>query len=70
MKINYKRTRKNKKNSNKNNMNNKSRDDNDDINMRNIKKITIKDDIGCITVNNSFEENFDNYFKKKKNAHQ
>jgi putative endopeptidase len=69
MKINYKRTRKNKKNSNKNNMNNKSRDDND-INMRNIKKITIKDDVGCITVNNSFEENFDNYFKNKKNARQ
>jgi putative endopeptidase len=70
MKINYKRTRKNKKNSNKNNMNNKSRDDNDDINMRNIEKIKIDDKVGCITVNNSFEENFDNYFKNKKNARQ
>lgn len=64
MKINYKRTRKNKKNSNK------SRDDNDDINMRNIEKIKIDDKVGCITVNNSFEENFDNYFKNKKNARQ
>jgi putative endopeptidase len=34
-----------------------------------VSKITIDDKIGCITVNNSFEENFNNYFKNKK-AHQ
>ena len=39
-------------------------------NIGGVEKITIKDDIGCITVNNSFEENFDNYFKNKKNARQ
>ena len=31
-----------------------------------IQKITIDDKVGCITVNNSFEENFKNYFKNKK----
>jgi predicted metalloendopeptidase len=31
-----------------------------------IQKITIDDKAGCITVNNSFEENFKNYFKNKK----
>jgi len=28
-----------------------------------IKKLIIKDDVGCITVNNSFEENFEHYLK-------
>ena len=32
----------------------------------NIDKIIIDDKVGCITVNNSFEENFKNYFKNRK----
>ena len=28
----------------------------------NIDKITIDDKVGCVTVKNSFEENFENYF--------
>ena len=39
-------------------------------NIGGIEKIIIDDNVGCITVNNSFEENFDNYFKNKKNARQ
>jgi putative endopeptidase len=39
-------------------------------NIGGIEKIIIDDKVGCITVNNSFEENFKNYFKNKKNAHQ
>jgi len=39
-------------------------------NIGGIEKIIIDDKAGCITVNNSFEENFDNYFKNKKNARQ
>jgi len=35
-----------------------------------IEKIIIDDKVGCITVNNSFEENFENYFKNKKIARQ
>ena len=35
-----------------------------------VEKIEIDDKVGCITVNNSFEENFKNYFKNKKNAQQ
>jgi len=35
----------------------------DDIN--NLEKIQIDDKVGCITVNNSFEENFKKYFKVK-----
>jgi putative endopeptidase len=32
----------------------------------NIDKIKVDDKVGCITVKNSFEENFKNYFKNKK----
>lgn len=39
-------------------------------NIGGVEKIIIDDKVGCITVNNSFEENFDNYFKNKKNAQQ
>ena len=39
-------------------------------NIGGVEKIIIDDKVGCITVNNSFEENFDNYFKNKKNARQ
>jgi predicted metalloendopeptidase len=39
-------------------------------NIDNIDKITIDDKVGCVTVKNSFEENFENYFKNKKNARQ
>jgi hypothetical protein len=75
MKIKHNRTRKIKKKNNKN-KNNTSivNNDNDDYknngdyaNIGNIKKILIKDDVGCITVNNSFEENFKNFFKIKAN---
>ena len=31
-----------------------------------IEKIIIDDNVGCVTVNNSFEENFEKYFKNKK----
>jgi predicted metalloendopeptidase len=34
--------------------------------ISNIDKIIIDDKVGCITVNNSFEENFENYFKNRK----
>ena len=30
-----------------------------------VEKIIIDDKVGCITVNNSFEENFKKYFKVK-----
>ena len=33
-----------------------------------IEKLIIKDDVGCITVNNSFEDNFKNYLKNKTTA--
>ena len=74
MKIKYNRTRKikKKKNNNKNKNNtsivNSDNDEyeNDEDNIGNIKKILIKDDVGCITVNNSFEENFKNFFKNRK----
>ena len=36
-----------------------------DARVEKIEKLTIKDDVGCITVNNSFEENFKNYLKSK-----
>ena len=39
-------------------------------NIGGIEKIEIDDKVGCITVKNSFEENFENYFKNKKNAKQ
>ena len=39
-------------------------------NIGGIEKIIIDDKVGCITVKNSFEENFENYFKNKKNAQQ
>jgi predicted metalloendopeptidase len=61
MKIKHNITQKIKKKNNKNNKNN----DNSD-NGENFKKIIIKDNVGCITVNNSFEENFKNFFKNKK----
>jgi predicted metalloendopeptidase len=35
-------------------------------NIDGIEKIIIDDSVGCITVKNSFEENFENYFKNKK----
>ena len=74
MKIKHNRTRKikkkNNKNKKKNNISvvNSDNDDydNDNENIGNIKKILIKDDVGCITVNNSFEENFKNFFKNRK----
>ena len=34
--------------------------------MIDVEKIKIDDIVGCITVKNSFEENFENYFKNKK----
>ena len=42
-------------------------DDNDDVDYGGIKikKIIIKDNVGCITVDNSFEENFKNYLNNK-----
>ena len=33
-----------------------------------LKKIIIKDDVGCITVNNSFEDNFKNYLNNETTA--
>ena len=36
---------------------------NRNVGVEKIKKLIIKDDVGCITVNNSFEENFKNYLK-------
>ena len=36
---------------------------NRNVGVEKIKKLIIKDDVGCITVNNSFEENFENYLK-------
>lgn len=41
--------------------------DNDDVDYGGIKikKIIIKDNVGCITVDNSFEENFKNYLNNK-----
>ena len=33
-----------------------------------IEKLIIKDDVGCITVNNSFEDNFKNYLKNETTA--
>ena len=33
-----------------------------------IEKLIIKDDAGCITVNNSFEDNFKNYLKNETTA--
>ena len=41
-----------------------------DANIKGVEKIKIDDKVGCITVNNSFEENFNNYFNRKKNARQ
>ena len=49
----------------KNKMEIKSSDDNGSIK---IKKIIIKDDVGCITVNNSFEDNFKNYLNNETTA--
>jgi hypothetical protein len=37
----------------------------DDYGSIKLKKIIIKDNVGCITVDNSFEENFKNYLKNK-----
>ena len=34
--------------------------------IKGVEKIKIDDVVGCVTVNNSFEENFKNYFKNKK----
>ena len=53
------KTHKNKKG------NDSSHYDNDSIK---IKKIIINDDVGCITVNNSFEDNFKNYLKSGTNS--
>ena len=36
---------------------------NRNANIKQNKKLIIKDDVGCITVNNSFEDNFKNYLK-------
>jgi len=36
---------------------------NRNVDIEKIKKLIVKDDVGCITVNNSFEENFKNYLK-------
>ena len=36
---------------------------NRNVGVEKIKKLIIKDDVGCITVNNSFEENFEHYLK-------
>jgi predicted metalloendopeptidase len=36
-------------------------------NIKGVEKIIIDDSVGCITVKNSFEENFEKYFKNKKN---
>jgi putative endopeptidase len=47
----YKNKRKVKKSHNRN------------VGVEKIKKLIIKDDAGCITVNNSFEENFEHYLK-------
>ena len=48
----------------KNKMEIKSSHDNDYGGIK-IKKIIIKDNVGCITVNNSFEDNFKNYLKNE-----
>lgn len=49
---------------------NKSNEKHEEGIISNIDKITIDDKVGCVTVKNSFEENFENYFKNKKNARQ
>ena len=51
----------------KNKMEIKSSHDNDYGGIK-IKKIIIKDNVGCITVNNSFEDNFKNYLKNETTA--
>jgi predicted metalloendopeptidase len=53
-KIRKNKTRKNKKE------HKSSHHDNDSIK---VEKLIIKDDVGCVTVNNSFEDNFKNYLK-------
>ena len=46
----------------------KSNEKNGDApNIKGVEKIIIDDSVGCITVKNSFEENFEKYFKNKKN---
>ena len=68
MKIKHNRTRKIKKKINKNKNNSSVNSDNDDNHEdnENIGNIKINDDVGCITVNNSFEDNFRNFFKNKR----
>ena len=39
---------------------------NNETKIKDIEKIKIDDVVGCVTVNNSFEENFKNYFKNRK----
>ena len=58
------KTRKNKKKTHIINKNNEYHSHKEKIG--NIDKITVDDKVGCITVNNSFEENFKNYFKNRK----
>ena len=45
---------------------NKSNENHEEGTIGNIDKIIIDDKVGCVTVKNSFEENFENYFKNKK----
>lgn len=60
---------KNKTRKNKKEIKSLHDDDNDNVDYGGIKikKIIIKDNVGCITVNNSFEENFKNYLNNKPN---
>jgi putative endopeptidase len=60
--MNKTRKLKNKTHVKKRNKSNEKREGN----INGIEKIIIDDKVGCITVKNSFEENFENYFKNKK----
>ena len=56
---------KNKTRKNKKEIKSSHNDNHGDIK---IEKLIIKDDVGCITVNNSFEDNFKNYLKNETTA--
>ena len=58
---------KNKTRKNKKEIKSLHDDNDDDVDYGGIKikKIIIKDDVGCITVDNSFEDNFKNYLNNK-----
>ena len=60
--MNKTRKIKNKTHVKKRNKSNEKREGN----IINIEKIKIDDKLGCITVKNSFEENFKTYFKSKR----